>query len=901
MQSRGLLAVAGIAVLVLSCGDGAVEPPPPPPAPVATTVVLLPAARLMGPGDTGRLLAEAFDASGRRVSSAVFTWSSSNDSVATVDASGLVRGVGEGTARITATAGEASGAAEITVVNPDPAALEAFYNATGGPNWANNDNWLTDAPFAEWHGLGVDEWGRVVAIDMYSNKIAGNLPPEIGALTKLMELSLTANPGLTGEVPAEIGSLSGLEHLSFANTRITSLPPELGNLRQLISLALHRTQLTSLPPEFGRLSALENLDMEESQLTSLPPEFANLDRLRVLDLRGNRLAGESPLKLIANLTGLLSLNLGENELTGAIPPELGGLSRLANLDLASNNLEGAIPPELGNLTRLATLELSHNAALSGPLPASLAELVNLEQFRAAGTDLCAPEILREWLAGLTHRIRVCRDASEPASAAYLTQAVQSLDFPVPLVADEPALLRVFAVATNAVAQPLPSARALFYNNDEEVHRVDLPGGGGALTSELDESSLSFSLNAEIPADVIQPGLEMVVEIDPDGVLDASLGLDRRVPAAGRLPVAVREAPTLDLTLIPFLSVTSPDSSVLARTDGLTPEDPLFRDIRTLLPVRAIDLKIHEPVETSASDPFEVIGEVIAIRTMEGATGHYMGTIAGFPPNSVAGVAATPGRTSYAVLEPSTMAHELGHNFSLLHAPCHADAVDPLFPQDDGSTGSWGYDASAGALVSPEHTYDLMSYCSPEWISDYSFSKALGFRVMDATSRAAAAHARSILIWGGVEADGTPFLEPAFEVHAPPRLPQPGGGGHTIVGRTADGSRLFSLEFAMPRLADGDGQSRFAFAVPVMPDWTGLASITLSGNGRSFTLDGESDRAVAFVRDAATRRVRAVLRSGGTPEFGAAALRDRAVALSAFEGRLEVVFSRGIPDLATSGR
>ncbi|MXW08569.1 MAG: hypothetical protein F4Z78_01970, partial [Gammaproteobacteria bacterium] len=162
----------------------------------------------MGPGDTGRLLAEAFDASGRRVSSAVFTWSSSNDSVATVDASGLVRGVGEGTARITATAGEASGAAEITVVNPDPAALEAFYNATGGPNWANNDNWLTDAPFAEWHGLGVDEWGRVVAIDMYSNKIAGNLPPEIGALTKLMELSLTANPGLTGEVPAEIGSLS---------------------------------------------------------------------------------------------------------------------------------------------------------------------------------------------------------------------------------------------------------------------------------------------------------------------------------------------------------------------------------------------------------------------------------------------------------------------------------------------------------------------------------------------------------------------------------------------------------------------------------------------------------------------------------------------------------------------
>ena len=794
----------------------------------------------------------------------------------------------------------------------------------GGAEWANDDNWLTDAPLGEWHGVGVDEWGRVAAIDMYRNRLRGTLPPEIGDLTRLRDLNFTANPGLTGEVPADIGRLSRLEDLSFANTRITSVPPELGNLRQLTVLALHRTLLTSLPPEFGNLSALQDLDIENSQLTSLPPEFANLRRLVILDLQGNKLAGAAPLRTLAHLTGLVSLNLRSNELTGAIPPELGAFSQLAALDLASNNLEGTIPPELGALARLKTLDLasnnlegavppdlgrltilaelrlSNNAALSGPLPASLAELVNLEEFWAGGTALCAPATLRAWLAGFTHRVRACRNASEPVSAAYLTQAVQSLDFPVPLVADEPALLRVFAVAANAAGQRLPAARAVFYNNDQEVYRVDLPNAGGALTNEVDESSLSSSLNADIPAEVIQPGLEMVVEIDPDGALDASLGLDRRVPAEGRLPIDVKEAPTLDLTLIPFLSVTNPDSSVLARTDGLTPQDRLFHDVHTLLPVSEIDLTIHEPVETSASHPFEIIGEVIAIRAMEGADGHYMGTIAGFPRNSVAGVAATPGRTSYAVLEPSTMAHELGHNFSLQHAPCRAGAVDPFYPQDDGTTGGWGYDFQRSTLVSPEDTYDLMSYCDPDWISDYSFSKALGFRVTDTRGRAAAT-ARSLLIWGGVEADGTPFLEPAFVVDAPPNLPQPGGGGHTIVGTAADGRRLFSLEFAMPMLADGDGQSRFAFAVPVMSDWTELASITLSGNQRSFTLDGEGDRAMAVVRDPATRQVRAILRSGGAPEFGAAALRGRAATLSVLQPRLEVLFSRGIPDLVTRGR
>lgn len=559
-----------------------------------------------------------------------------------------------------------------------------------------------------------------------------------------------------------------------------------------------------------------------------------------------------------------------------------------------------VPPELGRLTRLTQLRVSNNAALSGPLPVSLAGLVNLEQFWAGGTDLCAPETLKEWLAGFANRIRVCRDASVPASAAYLTQAVQSLDFPVPLVADEPALLRVFPVATNAGGQSLPSARALFYTNDEEVYRVDIPSTGGVLTAGLDESSLSSSLNATIPAEVIQPGLEMVVELDPDGALDASLGLGMRVPSEGRLPVAVKKAPVLDLTLIPFVSVTNPDSSVLARTDGLTAEDPLFDDIHTLLPVREIDLTVHDPVETSASNPFEVIGEVIAIRAMEGGTGHYMGTIAGFPRNAVAGVASTPGRVSYAILEPSTMAHELGHNFSLLHAPCRTGSVDPFYPQDDGKTGGWGYDIQRGTLVSPEDTYDLMSYCDPDWISDYSFTKALGYRVTDTRGRAAAP-ARTLLIWGGVEADGTPFLEPALVVDAPPNLPQPGGGGYTIVGRATDGRPLFSLGFTMAELADGDGQSRFAFTLPVMPDWTALASITLSGNQRSFTLEGEGDRAVAIVRGSDTGRVRAILRSDGAAEFGAMALGDRATALSALQPGLEVLFSRGIPDLAVSGR
>ncbi len=78
-------------------------------------VAVVPAVGTLLMGDTLRLVAETFDENAHRIESAEFTWSSSDSSVATVDSSGLVRGVAEGVASVTATAGSAHGTAEITV------------------------------------------------------------------------------------------------------------------------------------------------------------------------------------------------------------------------------------------------------------------------------------------------------------------------------------------------------------------------------------------------------------------------------------------------------------------------------------------------------------------------------------------------------------------------------------------------------------------------------------------------------------------------------------------------------------------------------------------------------------------------------------------------------------------
>src|SRR5207245_1437105 len=87
-----------------------------PPAPVAT-VTLTPASATLNEGQTLQLTATLKDANGNVLIGRSITWSSSNSSAATVNATGLVTGVVAGSATITATSEGQSGTSAITVVH----------------------------------------------------------------------------------------------------------------------------------------------------------------------------------------------------------------------------------------------------------------------------------------------------------------------------------------------------------------------------------------------------------------------------------------------------------------------------------------------------------------------------------------------------------------------------------------------------------------------------------------------------------------------------------------------------------------------------------------------------------------------------------------------------------------
>ena len=120
--------------------------------------------------------------------------------------------------------------ATLPEVPVDRAALVALYNATGGPNWTNNTNWLTNAPMAQWHGVTVDANGRVAKLDLENNALSGEIPAALGQTHQLGDSGARRErvdwnyPDLAGQ-PCQAGGTVSLGQRTYRNHPFRTGPP----------------------------------------------------------------------------------------------------------------------------------------------------------------------------------------------------------------------------------------------------------------------------------------------------------------------------------------------------------------------------------------------------------------------------------------------------------------------------------------------------------------------------------------------------------------------------------------------------------------------------------------------------------------------------------------------------
>ncbi|MEP7344248.1 MAG: hypothetical protein ABI877_03230 [Gemmatimonadaceae bacterium] len=530
---------------------------------------------------------------------------------------------------------------------------------------------------------------------------------------------------------------------------------------------------------------------------------------------------------------------------GSFALAVSGLPNGVNANLTVSGPSGFSQHPTGSQTFIAlaggTYTVAAQAVTSGPTtytPLPLSQNVSIIGGTAANASVTYSAVN----AGLNLLI----------DAAYITQSVQSYSGTVPLVADRDGLLRVFVKATLANSAT-PAVRARFYNGATLLSTISISASGTSVPTTINESMMAASWNATVPAALLQPGISMLIDVDPTNAVTEASEADNAFPTSGiAQALNIQSVAPFQIRLVPVTqSVNSLTGNVSNANKGQ------FLSLLTkLYPVSTVDVDVRAPYTTSAPELdannangswTQILGEINALRTADANARYYYGVVSVTYNSGVAGVGYVPGRAAIGWDNlPSggeVLTHEVGHNFGRFHAPCGgAGGVDPSYPYPGGTIGVSGYDVALATLKSASLP-DIMGYCSSPWISDYNYSAILAYRQSHPFVGTSAAAARpGLLVWGRI-VNGEVILEPTYEIVARPVLPA-ATGRHRLELAGENGESLLALSFDGEHIADSPtNDETFAFVVPLeMLRGRALARLRVTSGAR-----GQEAREPAGVR------------------------------------------------------
>lgn len=337
----------------------------------------------------------------------------------------------------------------------------------------------------------------------------------------------------------------------------------------------------------------------------------------------------------------------------------------------------------------------------------------------------------------------------------LTQAIQCkdnahcLDNAVPMIAGKDTYVRVYIKVLSETGQPVPnvSARVIAKLGNKTVTANAI---NPTITAKLSPQRSQFNdtLNFYfLPSEVNSSGT-LEVEVNPNHtVAETDYTNNKKL-----VPLVFHATPPLVVVPI-WLEYNY--AGVHQIVDVTMPYNMRFY-LENLFPVGQVQLYILPNPILSWTKPITdgnwgaILGALNDLRKKNPSvpsTAHWYGMVPfGVPQGWVAGMGATPGQVCAGRVAlfhenwedtADILAHELGHNLNRAHAPCNVGDPDPNYPYPNAHLGDLGWDPQAAGggkvqswpngFVVPASSFDVMSYCQDEWISEYTYRGILNYR------------------------------------------------------------------------------------------------------------------------------------------------------------------------------
>jgi hypothetical protein len=332
---------------------------------------------------------------------------------------------------------------------------------------------------------------------------------------------------------------------------------------------------------------------------------------------------------------------------------------------------------------------------------------------------------------------------------------------VPIIAGRPGMLRIYVKPTVAW-----TAREIIASVTLTQNGAALP----ALESRLvvrgasTDADLDSTFNIELPGATITSDLTYAVELHE--ATPGEQGADvagARYPASGEVALGAQVVGTIKIQLVPIQYGADGSNRMPATSDT---DLARFRErMMALYPVSDVEITVGEPMPWKQTvGPYgdgwdELLNAIVYKRAKDGAPSdvYYYGLftptasfysyceqgcilglspLAYDPSDEYARASIGVGFIGRDAGSDETFAHEIGHANGRQHAPCDVQDPDRKYPYDDGMIGVWGYDPARKAVLDPMgDERDMMGYCSPLWVSDYTF-KGLFKRLQSVNGNAA---------------------------------------------------------------------------------------------------------------------------------------------------------------------